>query len=85
MECKQKLCSVDIECGNGICVDTICNCITGNVNVNNYCSETCSADIDCGDGVCVDKICNCTAGYENMYNYCAATCASDPCQVWDLK
>ena len=35
----------DIECENGICIDGVCQCDTGYVNIDNTCEQTCDVDL----------------------------------------
>ena len=70
-----------INCGTGgYCLQGICNCDEGFVNVGNVCVDMCEG-IDCGSGgYCSGGICGCQTGYVKVGNFCEETCTLNPCK-----
>ena len=76
--CNLDLC-LDIECGNGICIDGTCQCDEDYVNNGNICEDICEG-IDCGTGgYCKRGICSCDDGYANVGNRCVDICEGIDC------
>ena len=71
---------LNVECGNGTCIDGNCQCDEGFANVGNICVDLCEG-IDCGSGgSCSSGICSCDGGYVKVENFCEETCTLNPCK-----
>lgn len=73
--CKNK------DCGNGDCLDGVCDCDPGyKKDASGKCSLVLCDGIDCVHGTCVDGVCDCDPGYGLDAN---GKCTIDSCAIID--